>query len=270
MHRLERPLPIIGMIHLLPLPGAPAGGRDFRSVLARARHEAVIYRRTGVDALMIENHGDIPFAKDDVAPHVPAIMGTIAWALAEEFHCPVGVNVLRNDAMAALGAAVPSGAAFVRVNVLSGVTATDQGLIEGKGAEVVAYRRSLGLSTEIWADAYVKYGTPLYAPGLATCVESLAHRGGADRILITGTTTGRAPDVDALVTAKKAAGTVPVLIASGLSLETLETLFPHCDGAIVGSAFRHEGKVENDIEPALVTDFMHAVRAMRKARGVPV
>ncbi len=270
MIRLERPMPIVGMIHLLPLPGAPNGGASFQQVLARARHEAVIYRRTGIDALMIENHGDIPFAKDTSSPHVAAVMGTIAFALSEEFRCPIGINILRNDAIAALGASVPASASFVRVNVLSGVTATDQGLIEGRGDAVIAYRRLLGLKTEIWADAHVKYGTPLYSPGLATIVESLAHRGGADRILITGTTTGRAPDAETVALAKAAAGVVPVLIASGLNCDNVNSLLPLCDGAIVGSAFRHESKVENEIEPALVTDFMHQVRAVRRDKRVAV
>ncbi|HNH39334.1 MAG TPA: BtpA/SgcQ family protein, partial [Microthrixaceae bacterium] len=38
---------------------------------------------------------------------------------------PVGINVLRNDARAALAIAAVTGASFIRVNVLSGVAATD-------------------------------------------------------------------------------------------------------------------------------------------------
>jgi hypothetical protein len=50
---------------------------------------------------------------------------------------PVGVNVLRNDARAALGICAATGAKFVRVNVHSGVAATDQGWIEGRAHSLV-------------------------------------------------------------------------------------------------------------------------------------
>ena len=55
----------------------------------------------------------------------------------------MGINVLRNDAQAAMGIAAASGASFVRVNVLSGAMLTDQGLIEGQAAELLRLRRQL-------------------------------------------------------------------------------------------------------------------------------
>jgi membrane complex biogenesis BtpA family protein len=270
MRTLDRPLPIIGVVHLPPLPGSPRNPGTVRQALDRARADAVVYRRTGVDALLVENHGDAPFDRDECAPHVAAILGVIARALGDEFRCPVGVNVLRNDVVSALGAAVAADAAFVRANVLFGAAATDQGIIEGKAAEALRYRRLLGSAAEIWADIDVKFATPLYAPSLATTVKSASRRSGADRLLVTGPATGSPPSAETLRAVKAAAGAMPVFVASGLDEHNVRELLSSVDGAIVGSTFKEDGDVERPVDPARVTTFMHAVRAVRAACGVAI
>ena len=47
--------PIFGMVHLLPLPGAPLYGGDLKPVLERALQDARTLEKGGVDALIIEN-----------------------------------------------------------------------------------------------------------------------------------------------------------------------------------------------------------------------
>lgn len=270
MRTLDRPLPVIGVVHLPPLPGSSRNPGSTARALDQARADAIIYRRTGVDALLVENHGDAPFDKDECGPHVAAVMAVIARVLVEECRCPVGVNILRNDVRSALGAAVAADASFVRANVLFGVSATDQGLIEGRAAEVLRYRRSLGTAAEIWADVDVKFASPLYAPELAVLMKSAARRSGADRLLVTGTATGVPPSAETVRAVKAAAGRTPVLIASGLTAASVRELLPLCDGAVVGSAFKEDGDVERPVDPGRVTDFIHAVRAARHAAGVAV
>src|SRR5205085_570792 len=99
--------------------------------------------------LIVENYGDAPFFPTNVPAETVAAL-TLACrevvALAEGR--PVGVNVLRNDARAALGIAVAAGARFIRVNVHTGVAATDQGLIEGDAAATLRARELLGAAGE--------------------------------------------------------------------------------------------------------------------------
>jgi membrane complex biogenesis BtpA family protein len=270
MRILNRLLPVVGVVHLPPLPGSPRNPGSFRRALDAAHADALVYRRSGVDALLVENHGDAPFSKEDAGPHVAAMLAVVARELGAACRCPVGVNILRNDVRGALGAAAASDASFVRANVLCGVTATDQGLVEGRAAEVLRYRRELGLATEIWADVDVKFGTALFDPGFAAAVSAAARRSGADRLLVTGAATGVAPTAERLRTAKEAAGKVPVFVASGLDRDNVGELLPCCDGAIVGSAFKEDGDVEKPVDAGAVTVFMNDVRAIRRSLGVPV
>ena len=68
---------LIGVVHLLPLPGAPdyAAGGGVAAIYARALADARAYAVAGFDGLIVENHGDIPFAKpDDIGPETTAHM----------------------------------------------------------------------------------------------------------------------------------------------------------------------------------------------------
>ena len=96
---------------------------------------------------MVENFGDAPFYPDDV-PTVTVAAMTRCIAAVNEVGLPVGVNVLRNDGLAAMTIAAVTGAAFMRVNVLSGTMFTDQGVIEGRAAELARLRASIGPDVE--------------------------------------------------------------------------------------------------------------------------
>ncbi|MFW6206114.1 MAG: BtpA/SgcQ family protein, partial [Gemmatimonadota bacterium] len=138
------PKGIIGVLHLPPLPGAPGWGGSMGAVLDRARSDARALDAGGVgaggvDALLVENYGDHPFHRT-VGPGTVAAMTAVVLAVREESDLPVGVNVLRNDAAAALAVAAAAGAAFIRVNVHTGGMYTDQGWIEGRAADTLRLR----------------------------------------------------------------------------------------------------------------------------------
>jgi membrane complex biogenesis BtpA family protein len=267
--RLTRQLPIVGVVHLAPLPGSPRAPRTLQQVFDQARQDALHYLRAGVDALLIENHGDAPFDKDSVDPHVPAILAVVARELIQEMRVPVGINVLRNDVASALGAAVASGSSFVRANVLSGVVATDQGVIEGQAARWLRYRRQLGADVEIWADVEVKHGTAMHAPPLDVAARELVQRAGADRLLVTGAATGSPPGAAHVRAIRGSGAACPVYLASGVTHDNVGSLLPLADGAVVGSAFKADGVVSNPVDPIRVTTFMNLVRSIRLGVGAP-
>ena len=126
---------LVGMVHLGPLPGAPRYRGDLDAVITAAVADARTLIDAGFDGLMVENFGDAPFFADDAPKETIAAMTRVVGAVTA-LGAPTGVNVLRNDALGALAVAAASGAAFIRVNVLSGVMYTDQGVITGKGAEL--------------------------------------------------------------------------------------------------------------------------------------
>lgn len=251
------PRPIIGVVHLHALLGAPHAQRT-DVVLKTALEDLARYRSGGVDGVIVENFGDAPFEKGRVAPHTIAAMARIASAMrAAAPDLPMGVNVLRNDARGAIAIAAACSLEFIRVNVLSGVVVTDQGIIEGEAAAVVRDRSALASQVRIFADLRVKHAAPMREADLGVEVEELIGRAHADAVLVTGSTTGRAPTEDYVGAVRGASESAPVLIASGVDRENLAPLLAVADGLIVGTSMKVAGRTQADVDPkrvrALVT-----------------
>jgi uncharacterized protein len=252
--------PIIGVVHLLPLPTSPRWGGSLNAVIARAEQEAVALASGGVDGIIVENFFDAPFPKDRVDPAVVSAMTAIVQQLMSLVTVPIGVNVLRNDAHSSMAIASCTGAPFIRVNVLSGVMATDQGLIEGCAHELLRYRREIGSNVNIMADVLVKHARPLGSPNLTTAVQETIDRGLADAVILSGWATGSPPSLEDLELATAAAKGTPVLIGSGSDYDNIANLMQAADGVIVSSSLKRQGKIENTIDPIRASQFVEAVR----------
>lgn len=259
MRIFARPRPVVGMIHLLPLPGSPRARRLDR-VLERALEDARALARAGVDGLLVENFGDAPFEPAGVEPQVVAAMAVAAREVRLATELPVGVNVLRNDARSALAVGLAAGAAFIRVNVHVGAAETDQGRIEGRAHETLRMRRAIGSRAAIFADVLVKHARHAAGTDPALAARETAYRGGADALLVTGPETGAAADAARLRAVKRAVPDRPVWVASGVTLESAP-LWGEADGFIVGSAFKRGGRAENPVDYARA---LKLIRVLRK------
>ncbi len=236
------PVPIIGMVHCRPLPGSPGWEGDMAAVVAAALADARALARGGVGGLMLENYHDVPFFPCDVPPETTAALTRVAASLRDACpELPLGINVLRNDAHAALAVAAAVGAAFVRVNVLVGAAVTDQGLIEGRAASVLRLRRQLAPGVGILADVRVKHAAPLAPRPLADEVADLRRRGGADALIVSGAATGAPADPEELRAVRRAEPDAPLLVGSGLTVGNVALYAPHCDGCIVGTSLQVAG-----------------------------
>lgn len=121
-HLFKTPNPIVGVVHLLPLPTSARWGGSLKAVIDRAEQEATALASGGVDAIIVENFFDAPFPKSQVDPAVVSAMTLVIHRLMNLVTLPMGINVLRNDAQSALAIASCVQAQFIRVNVLSGVS----------------------------------------------------------------------------------------------------------------------------------------------------
>lgn len=254
---------LVGVIHLPPLVGSPRASLATAACARSAARSADVLHAAGYDAIVVENFGDAPFFARTVPPVTVAAMTACALAVREAApNALLGINVLRNDAQAALSIAVCVGASFVRVNVHTGARVTDQGLIQGDAAATLRLRRSLGAEAiAIWADVDVKHSAPLGPPRpIAQEVEDTTSRGMADAVLVTGQGTGKAVDLEKLAAVKGAAGATPVFVASGASLESLPALAAHANGVVVGSALRVGGLPGGPVDEALAMTFAEAYR----------
>jgi membrane complex biogenesis BtpA family protein len=253
---------LVGVIHLPALPGSPRSAASCAEIARSAAADATVLRDAGFDLALIENFGDVPF----FAGQVPAVTvsAMTACALAVRDACPewpIGINVLRNDAQAALAVAAVVGAACVRINVHVGARVTDQGMVQGKAAETLRARRALGAeSVALWADVDVKHSAPVAARDIAREAEDLVVRGLADVVLVTGEGTGRSVDEDKLRLVRAACRGAPVLVASGATEDALGRLAPLCDGVIVGSALRADGRAGGPVDGSRAAAFASTFR----------
>jgi membrane complex biogenesis BtpA family protein len=259
--------PVVGMVHLPPLPGAPRFDGDLETVVERAVADAESLSAGGVDGLLVENFGDAPFHPDDVPKHTVAAMTRAATAVTDAADLPLGVNVLRNDAGAALSVAAAVGAAFVRVNVHAGARVTDQGVVEGRAHETLRLRERLDADVGVLADVGVKHSAPLSERSVREELRDVRERGLADAAVVSGSATGEHIGEAALGTAIEAREAVapetPVLVGSGVTADNAADLLSVADGAIVGTALKEGGETTAPVDKGRVADVVSAVDAVR-------
>ncbi|MCB9899164.1 MAG: BtpA/SgcQ family protein [Planctomycetes bacterium] len=229
---------LIGVLHLPALPGAPAARLSVDVIARQAAEDALVLAESGFTAVMVENFHDVPFHAECVGPETVAAMAVITAAVREAVDLPVGVNVLRNDALAALGVAVATGASFLRVNVLAGAAVTDQGLVQGRADALLRRRTALGADVAILADVDCKHATSLDTRPQALRAADLVRRAGADAVLVTGQATGLPVDLEILEQVAQAVSPTPTLAASGTTPETLAEVLARCSGVVVGTALK--------------------------------
>ncbi len=259
------PNPVIGVVHLLPLPTSPRWGGRLETVIAQAEQEATALASGGVHGIIVENYHDVPFTKNQVDPAVVSAMSVIVQRLKTLVDLPLGLNVLRNDGHSALAIATCVGAQFIRVNVLSGTMLTDQGLIEGEAYHLLRYRRSLGSEVKIFADVMVKHASPLGPTNLSVAVADTVERGLADGIILSGWSTGHPPDPNDLEMARRAAPYTPILVGSGATEDNIGILMQSADGVIVASSLKRSSrtplpKVSSSVNGQLVFPSIDPIR----------
>ncbi|MFC2095745.1 BtpA/SgcQ family protein [Candidatus Bipolaricaulota bacterium] len=251
--------PLIGMLHLQPLAGSVGYARNgAKAIIDAALRDLYALESGGVDAVFVENLGDAPYAKTAPVETV-AMMTTIVHTLIERAHIPLGVNMLRNDGLAAMAIAAATGAAFVRVNVFCGVAFTDQGMIEGDARSLHWLQRDLGTETLILADVHVKH-----AAHLTTLEEAAldAERNRPDALIVSGIGTGRRTAPEDLQIVKQIVS-IPVLIGSGVRIDNVAT-YREADGFIVGTVLKEESNVDAPVDVERVKAMADAVARLRQ------
>ncbi len=251
---------LIGVVHLQPLPGAPRWNGDFRNTLRRAIQDARAYKRGGAHALFIENFGDAPFTAAKVGPETVAAMAAAGRAVRAAVDLPLGFNVLRNDACAALALCAACEGSFIRVNVHTGAMVTDQGVLQGQAYETLRYRRQICPETLIFADVHVKHAVPLGAQSIEQSARDTLERGLADALIVSGTGTGLAADIAQVRAVRSACPAARLLLGSGVTVENVRQYLPLADGFIVGTSLKRQGRILQPVDPARVAALARALR----------
>lgn len=256
---------VIGVVHLNPLPGAPryAGG-GLGPILSAALADAEAYQAGGMDGIVVENHGDIPFVKpQEVGHETVAAMSVVAQQVRCNTALPLGINVLANAAGASLAVALAAGAQFIRVNQWVNAYVANEGFIEGRAAQVTRYRSSLRAEhIRVFADVHVKHGAHALVADRSLGEQARdAEFFDADVLIATGNRTG---DTTALeeIAGIRTGSSLPLIVGSGVSLDNAEEIFAAADGAIVASSLKAGGVWWNPVELTRVKRLVERVRSL--------
>jgi membrane complex biogenesis BtpA family protein len=257
--------PIIGMVHLWPLPGSPGySGHGMEAILGHAQRDAEALLTGGVDGLIVENMWDLPYyVGSDVRLEAVTAQAVASQKIKELAGVPVGVNVIHNGWQAELAIAVAAGLDFIRVCILTGARLWDTGeLNHGCAADLLRKRKELDAETiKLFADIDKKHSVPFPGLDLETHIEwTEFYR--ADALIVSGRMTGDAPPLEKVRQAK-AMATRPVLMGSGTTAENIADFLGYADGAIVGTSLKVDGVAENGVDRDRVRRYMEAVKMVR-------
>jgi len=255
---------VIGTVHLLPLPGSPQydGKEGLVAILERAISDARRYVEGGVDGLIVENSGDLPFLKPgEVGVETTAFLTRITSELVARFSVPVGVNCLANAVIPSVAAATASGAAFVRSNQWVNAYVANEGFVEGAAAHATRYRSHLGdEAIRFFVDVHVKHGSHSIVSDRGVDEQGRdAEFFDADVLIATGSRTGQSTSAAEIEDVGRLTA-LPVIVGSGIDTENVVELFNSARGAIVGSSLKVDGAWWNPVDEARVERLMKIVR----------
>jgi len=239
---------VIGMVHLPPLPGAPLWkGASQDEILDFARQDALNLAAGGVHAIIIENQNDQPFLTGSVPLLTITSMTVLALEIKRVVTIPIGINVLFNDWQAELALAAAVKAQFIRVEVLVDSCWSDMGFLPASAPELLRMRSSLPADVRLLADIQGKYTYPAVSKSLEDSAADAESRGLADALIVTGSGTGHSAPIENIRTVKEKVH-IPVFAGSGITAENINVVCMIADGAIIGSYFKKEGKLQNPVD----------------------
>ncbi len=239
----EKKKPIIGVIHLPRLKASAS-----KNIVSYAVDAIDKLMDTEIDGIIIENFGDKPFSKGNIESWKKELLIEVISEVRSIFTKPLGINILRNDALSAMDIAIATDADFIRVNYLIGVAATAEGFIEAVAHELFRIREVYRDVKYIYimADINTKHGIQIYPNDIILCADETVNRGGADALIITGIKTGVPPEITDVFKVKCAVN-VPVFIGSGLNPINIYTYLLIADGGIVGTYLHEDGNISKPI-----------------------
>ncbi len=255
--------PIIGMVHLPPLPLSPKWtGEGYESIHRFALQDARALEQGGVDGIILENQNDLPFLPKEVQPVTVAYMAALGRDLRRQVDLPLGINVLFNDWQAEIAVAVAAGASFIRAEVLVDTSWSDLGYLEACAPGLLRLRQTLRSDVRIFADVQGKYTVPCSPRPLTDSAQDAQDRGLADAVIITGSGTGHSASLEDMRQVKRSLH-IPVLVGSGVTPQNLSDMLGAADGAIVGSFFKRNGELANPVDADRVLQIMEIARKVR-------
>jgi hypothetical protein len=259
--------PIIGMVHLPPLPGTPLAPAtvSVTSLVDRVLADVQALQQGGVDGLLFCNENDRPYTLT-AGPEVVATMAGVITSVAPSVRMPFGVDVLW-DPIAAIAVAKATGATFVR-GVFTGAYAGDFGVWNTEAGRVWRYRRAIGADdVRLFYNINAEFASSLAPRPIEDVARSVVMSSLAEVLCVSGSMTGEEVSDEDVMKIRRAGLPVALLANTGVSARNVERKLAVVDGAIIGTSFKTDGITWNPVDPRRVVELMKIVRAVRAAAG---
>jgi membrane complex biogenesis BtpA family protein len=251
--------PVIGMVQLGALPGGSRyKGARIEDILDPALAEAHILAENGVDALMVQNLGDVPTAMSATMVQV-AWMTRVTAEVRRRFAKPVGLNLLENDAEAMFAIASAAGADFVRIKIFVGAMLTPFGVGEAQAFAAIRARTHWNAEdVAIFSDVHDRTGRSLVENNFEDDLDYAVRLGTADGLVLTGKTHAQTHEL--IATARAKVGNVPILVGGGVTAKNVAEVNAVADGVIVSSSLKGSDTAFGTFDAGKVKAFMAAAR----------
>ena len=259
--------PVIGVVHLKPLPGNPLHymrGQSFEDILVDALDDTRKLIEGGVDGVIVENFMDIPFSEKIVDPETISAFTTILWEVkkvVKKHGLPIGINLLRNSGLEAARIACTLGIDFIRVNAYYEPILSAEGYLRPIAREIQVFLKKSVCSTRVFADINVKHSKPLL--DLVLAAKELEERSLADALIVSGSRTGSETPAWKVYIVRKNTKR-PIIVGSGVSDKNIGLYWRIADGFIIGTYFKEKGVVTNSVDTNRVRKLMSIVNMLRK------
>lgn len=260
--------PIIGMVHLRPLPGSPRydpSVMDMKHIISTAVEEGKLLEEAGVDGIQVENMWDIPYLpKEKIAKETVAALAVGVYEVSKSVGIPVGAECHMNGGDTAMACAVAGNARWIRVFEWCNAFISQSGFINAAGGEVSRMRERLKAAhIACLCDINVKHGSHFIIHDRSVREQAMdIEAQDGDGVIITGFDTGMPPTAERVLECKAAVG-LPVILGSGVNTKNAYELLAEADGAIVGSWFKEEGNWKNKVDLKRTKAFMKEVKRLR-------
>lgn len=233
---------VIGMVHLLPLPGTPFYEEGtMEAALDKAVADATALDQGGADGCLIQTV-DRLYPSGDEADYarvaaMSAIVKAVSDATRPEFQ--IGVQIMVNALKASIAVAKVCGGSFVRCTALVGATLSASGVVEANPLDVLAYRTQIGaqpiqLIAEVESMHFKWMGDKSVAE-----VARMASRAGAKAVEVAH------PDEDTnarlVRDIKSKMPELPVILGGHTNHENAARRLAEADGAFVGRCLELDG-----------------------------
>lgn len=238
---------LIGMVHLLALPGTPKYD-NFEKVIEKAKKEARLFEELGFDAIIIENMHDVPYLNREVGEEIIAAFTAISILLKQTVKIPIGIQILAGANIAAIAVAKTANLDFIRAEGFVFSHVADEGFMNSDAGKLLRYRKMIDAENiKIYTDIKKKHSAHSITADISIAETAKAAEFFlSDGVIITGSSTGLPANIQELKAVRENSD-LPIFIGSGITPINLKDYYNYADGFIVGSYIKKDGYWENEI-----------------------